>query len=70
LKYPNTAAQQAAVRAALSKSYAIYRDIQMKSVEVDAFKQMVITKKKDLTSVIVNLKKQVEVMSLEQSLQH
>lgn len=69
LSFPNAASQQAYVRAAMPKSYSLLAKVTRKHAEADAFRKMVDSKKKDLSSTIMNLKRQVEVMSLEHSLQ-
>ena len=59
----------ATVKVRMKKEYAALRKVKNKYAEAKSFLRMVITKKKDLASVLVTLKKQVEALSLDQALQ-
>jgi hypothetical protein len=59
----------AKVRVLLKKEYGALRKVKNKHAEAASFLKMVTTKKKDLASVLVTLKKQVEALSLDQALQ-
>jgi len=58
---------EAAVKVALAKEQQTLRKFKDKENEAASFMRMVITKKKDLTSVLQTLGKQVSALSLEHS---
>jgi hypothetical protein len=59
----------AKARTLLKKEYKTLRRLKDKMAEAESFYRMVATKKKDLTSVLTTLGKQVKALSLEKSIQ-
>jgi len=53
----------------LKKAFVTLRRLKDKTEEADSFYRMIETKKKDLTSVLTTLGKQVKALSLEKSIQ-
>jgi hypothetical protein len=68
VKLPNTTLQQAEVRNKMSKAYSLLARIGEGLSESVSFREIIENKKKDLASVIMNLSRQVKVLSLESNL--
>jgi hypothetical protein len=69
--FENYTVQKAAAKARtlLKKEYKTLRELKNKMEEAESFYRMIATKKKDLTSILTTLGKQVKALSLEKSIQ-
>ena len=59
----------AMARTMMKKEFKTLRRLKAKAAEAESFYKMIATKKKDLTSVLTTLGKQVKALSLEKSIQ-